>query len=86
LWSSKREGGGGVAGRDRLIRDCFRERFLITMRGGETFDGLLLEADDRTVVLVNASAVEGTTRHRVDGALYLPRGDVAYMQKPGVAG
>ena len=68
--------------RDRLIRKTLRTRFLVTLRSGETFEGLLLEADERTVVLVDAFGVDGSSRVKVDGSLYLPRGEVAYMQKP----
>jgi hypothetical protein len=37
-----------MARRDRLIRQALRERFVVTLRSGETFDGLLLDADDKT--------------------------------------
>lgn len=70
--------------RDRLIRQALRERFVITMTTGETFDGLLDEVDDKSVHLIDAHAVDGSNRVKVDGSLYLPRDHVAYMQKPGV--
>lgn len=72
-----------MARRDRLVRQSLRERFVVTLRGGETFEGLLLDADDKTVHLVDAFALDGKSRMSVDGALYLPRDQVAYMQKPG---
>lgn len=68
--------------RDRLVRKCLRSRFVVTLRSGATFEGLLLDADDMTVVLADAFAVDTTTRAKVDGALYLPRSEVDYMQKP----
>lgn len=72
-----------VFARDRLIRRTLRERFVVTMKSGATFEGLLAEVDDRTVVLVNASALDENGRHRVDGSLYLPRSEVDYLQRPG---
>lgn len=72
-----------MARRDRLIRQVLRERFIVTMRGGESFDGLLIGADEKTIHLADGFALEGKNRLPVDGALYLPRSEVAYMQKPG---
>jgi hypothetical protein len=68
--------------RDRLIRQALRERFVVTLTSGETFDGLLLDTDDKTVHLVDAHALDGSTRVSIDGALFLPRDRVAYMQRP----
>ena len=75
-----------MARTDRLIRRFLRERFIVTMTDGSTFDGLLLEVDDNTLLLVDAFALDGQTRVSVDGDLYLPRFDVAYMQRPGGRG
>lgn len=72
-----------MARRDRLIRQVLRERFIVTMRGGESFDGLLLDIDEKTIHLTDGFALEGKNRLPVDGDLYLPRSEVAYMQKPG---
>lgn len=72
-----------MARQDRLIRQVLRERFIVTMRGGESFDGLLLDIDEKTIRLVDGYALDGTSRLPVDGDLYLPRPEVAYMQKPG---
>jgi hypothetical protein len=72
-----------VGSRDKLIRQNLRERFVITLHGGESFDGLLVEADQKTLRMVNAFAIGKNSRVSVDGELFLPRGDVAYMQKPG---
>lgn len=69
--------------RDRLLHRTLRERFVVTMKSGATFDGLLAEVDGRTIVLVKASALDENGRHRVDGSLYLPRSDVDYLQRPG---
>lgn len=74
-----------MARRDRLIRDAFRERFVITLTTGETFDGLLQDVDATSVLIVDAYVLEApNNRTQVDGVLYLPRDRVAYMQRPGV--
>ena len=70
--------------KDRLLRQLLRERFVITLRHGESFDGLLADTDDKTVRLVDAFALDGKNRVSVDGELFIPRGEVVYMQRPGV--
>lgn len=75
--------GGVVARRDRLIRDMLRDRFVVTMHAGETFEGLLLDADDRTVQLADPVSIAANgDRLKVDGQLWLPREQIAYMQRP----
>ena len=69
--------------KDRLLRAAHLERFVVTLTTGETFDGLLADADDNTVKLVAAYAVSEKETVSVDGDLYLPRHKVAYMQNPG---
>lgn len=75
-----------MARRDRLIRQCLRERLVVTMHSKEAFEGLLLDADDKTVILADAYALSGRDRVAVDGNLYLPRAEVSYMQRPEVRG
>jgi hypothetical protein len=69
--------------KDRLLRAAHLERFVVTLTTGETFDGLLADADDNSVKLVGAYAVSEKETVQVDGDLYLPRDKVAYMQNPG---
>lgn len=69
--------------RDRLIRSVLRERFVATLKTGETFDGLLVKADAKTYVFANAWAISGRDRVSVDGELYIPRDEVAYLQRIG---
>lgn len=72
---------------DRVVRKSLRERFLITMTNGEAFEGVLFDADQNTLHLVDAFLVDKSSRVRADGALFIPRASVSYMQKPGeVAG
>jgi hypothetical protein len=68
--------------RDRLLKQYLRERFVITLKTGETFDGLLDSWDETTLELLDPYAVGENTRVAVDGRLYLPRAQVAYMQRP----
>ena len=70
--------------RDRLIRQFLRERFVATLRSGESFEGLLVEVDEKTFRFANAWALDGKDRVSVDGELFLPRHEVLYLQKPGV--
>jgi hypothetical protein len=69
---------------DELLRERLRERFVVTLtQDGETFDGLLAHVDDRTVVLVDASALgPDGSRLPVDGELLLRRDAIAYLQRP----
>lgn len=69
--------------RDRLVRDLVRDRLIFTLSSGETFEGLLLDADDTTFVLGDAAQLSAdNSRVPVDGQLYLPRLDVIYVQRP----
>lgn len=71
-----------MARADRIVRMYLRDRFLITTHEGKTFGGVLVDADDRTLVLaeVDSYSPDGVPT-RVDNQLFLPRGDVAYMQR-----
>lgn len=70
-------------GRDRLLKQLLRTRFVVSLKTGETFDGLLDRFDPSTIELVDAHAVSADGgRVSVDGKLYLPRDGVAYMQTP----
>ena len=70
--------------RDRLLAAALRERFIITMQDEAAFDGLLIDVDERVLVLAQASTPNaGGARVMVDGVLYLERSLVKYMQRPG---
>lgn len=65
------------------MRRVLRERFVVTMTSGETFEGILRDADRRHLVLVDASPVGvGAERMPIDGELWLPAAHVSYMQRP----
>ena len=67
---------------DRILRGLLRVRFLVTTHGGSTWDGLLMEVDERTIVLRDVKVI-GTdgTETAADGEVLIPRSDVAYMQR-----
>lgn len=68
---------------ESLLAERLLERFIVTVEGGRTFDGLLKAVDDRTIVLVDCSAISKDDRpFPVDGEVVLRRDSIAYMQKP----
>jgi len=74
-----------VARTDRLLRGLLRERFVVTLRNGAAFDGLLIDADDKTARLADAFGIDGRNRVKVDGELFIPRAEIVYLQRPGVS-
>jgi hypothetical protein len=70
--------------RDRLLRQMLRERFVVTLKNGEAFDGLLDDHDESTVEFLDVYQVTKTGRVSVDGRIYLPRAEIVYMQRPQV--
>ena len=70
---------------DRLIRQHYRDRYLVSLASGEAFEGVLIDLDPSHIVLADASQVQADgTRVPVDGRLWLPRPNVLYMQQPKV--
>lgn len=72
----------GRSSADRVVTGHLRQRYLVTLDSGQTFDGLLDDADERSVSLVAASSVSPDGTVKVDGVLILPRSDISYMQRP----
>lgn len=71
-----------MARRDRLVRQHLRTRFLVTAKSGQTWNAVLLDADDRSVILTDVESVgPDGTRTSVVGQVFLPRDDIAYMQR-----
>lgn len=69
------------ARRDRIVRGFLRYRMVVTMHDGGTWEGVVTDIDDRTVVLRSAEAIQpDKSRVPADGDVLLPREDVAYMQ------
>ena len=67
---------------DRIVRMYLRDRFVVTTKSGQTWRGLLIDIDDNTLLLADCDALspDGTATH-ADGQVYIPRPDVAYMQR-----
>ncbi len=66
-----------------LLDQRLRERFVVTLVTGETFNGLLMEADERTVILRDAQVLASDGKVApVDGELLLRREAIAYLQHP----
>ncbi len=77
LWQTERRS------LDRIVTSHLRVRHLVTLKSGETFDGLLDDADARTLTLIQAKLlVPNSEPIKVDGSLLLFRSDVAYLQRP----
>jgi hypothetical protein len=68
---------------DRLIRQHYRDRYLVTLTTGEAFEGVLIDLDPSHIILADAESVRPDgERIPVDGRLWLPRTNVLYMQQP----
>ncbi|MDR6691352.1 hypothetical protein J2X55_002264 [Microbacterium sp. 1154] len=66
---------------DRLIRSQIRSRYIATLDTEETFEGVLIDVDDRHLVLADAvSLASNGDRLAIDGHLWLPRLGVKYLQ------
>lgn len=73
----------GAVHHDNVLGGLIHERFVATLKSGETFEGLLTDMDDRVVVLEDAASMgDRGARIPVDGHLYLPREQVRYLQRP----
>ena len=71
--------------RSRVLTSRFRERVVVTTKGGDSFAGILYSADDKALVLRQTSAVgvaEDKTDLPLDGELILLLADVAFIQRP----
>lgn len=68
-----------------VLADRLRHRVIVTLRTGEAFGGVLVDADDRAWVLRDAAAI-GAGEHRsnlvVDGELLVLVEAIAYVQLP----
>lgn len=71
-----------MARADRVVRQYLRTRFLITTKLGQTWSGVLLEADANTLRLSEAHLIAADgSETSADGNVFLPRGEIAYMQR-----
>jgi small nuclear ribonucleoprotein (snRNP)-like protein len=68
-----------------LIATRRHRRVLVTLKSGESFAGVLFEADYQALVLRQAEALgvgENRTNVAVDGEVVILRPDVAFIQLP----
>lgn len=64
------------------MRRLLREQFVVTMKSGDTWSGVLVEADEHTLSMLHVQKVQPDgTSVSADGQMFLPRSDVAYMQR-----
>lgn len=71
--------------RSRVLTGRLRDRVLVTIKTGETFDGILYSHDDKALVLRQAAAVgagENKTDLPLDGEILVLLPDVAWIQRP----
>lgn len=69
----------------KLLRLRLRRRAIVTLKTGDSFSGILYDADSEAIVLREAEALgmgEKRTNLVVDGEVLILRGDVAYVQLP----
>jgi hypothetical protein len=66
---------------DRLVRKAVRTRYLVTTITEEAFEGVLVDADDRTLVFANTVQLSTDGRETpIAGELWIPRATVKYLQ------
>lgn len=72
------------ASRDRLVKRRMRDEVIVTLKGGEAFRGILVDADARSFVLRDAKALSDTYGSMpVDGEVIFDRARVDFFQRPG---
>lgn len=67
--------------RDRILRSLIRDRLLVFARDGGCFDGLLLDADRRTLTFADVHNRGDGLSTPAPGELYIERDRIAYMQR-----
>ena len=68
-----------------ILRSRLRQGFVVTLKTGAAFQGVLYAADRHVWVLRNAVALaagENGVNVIVDGEVLILSGDIAYAQKP----
>lgn len=68
---------------DRLVRDACRSRWLVFLRDGGQFSGLLADADERTAEFADVRLVQSNGTVPADGRLLIERDRIAYLQRDG---
>lgn len=70
--------------RDRIVREHVRERFVVTLKTGEGVAGVLIDADDNSLILADVTVFKDDSKWSADGHVYVSRANIAYMQRPEV--
>lgn len=71
--------------RDRILQSRLRERFVVTLKDGAAFSGVLYSSDEKCLVLRDAEAIgagENRANLPLDGEVLVLLPDVAYLQRP----
>lgn len=64
---------------EQIIRRQVHKRCLVTLKDGQSFSGVLWQAD-RTLIVLKDAALDGTVQ--VDGEVLIHRADVLFVQLP----
>lgn len=71
--------------RSRVLTSRFRDHVIVTVKSGESFGGILYSADNKALVLRQASAMgaaDDKSDLPLDGELIVLLPDVAWIQRP----
>lgn len=71
--------------RSRLLAERLCHRVIVTLKSGQSFEGVLFECDPQAWVLRDSSAIgvgENGTNLPVDGEIVLLTAEIAYAQRP----
>lgn len=66
----------------RILRTHLRKAVLVELKSGQTFRGVLFDADRDCFILRNAQVIDGQQSVPVDGEVLILRPDVAFVQYP----
>lgn len=69
----------------RTLKDRLRSRMIVTLKSGDTFDGVLWSQDREVWVLRNATALQAGPRGAnvgLDGEVLLFVSEINYVQRP----
>ncbi|AHH98322.1 hypothetical protein [Kutzneria albida] len=68
-------------GRDRLVKQVVRERFVVTPVSGPTFTAVLVDADRTSMHFTDVAVLSDGVERPARGELYIARRNVAYLQR-----
>ncbi len=69
----------------RALKRRLRQRVIVTLKSGQSFEGVLFECDPQAWVLRDTSAIgvgEKNTNLPVDGEVVLLTAEIAFAQRP----